>query len=199
MGGGVIMASTDLMPIIYADDDLAEDQVWEQDVLLAASGAVAQVREWQTAPAWRTTVKLTRTPSDLLLLQTFLRARRGQADNFSYYTLDPYKQWANVQIGVGDGGQRAFFFPGRLSGSGTTYVYINGSPLGAYWSVTTPGDSLSRQCIQFEVGHAPTSGQIITVTWTGYRLLLGRLASPFSCRTSEGKWVLDLDLLGREQ
>jgi hypothetical protein len=165
----------------YPAPDYGADErgSWAHGIVRAGGGEIIKVRSRRrTAPAWLVTLGWRRMAYDLATFEASLAALRDGFYTAYFYTPSFWRRWLAVPAGVGDGSTLTFPFGGTsVASSPAALVYIDGVSQATDWSIAAKGgDSLSRYQITFGGGHAPALGAVVTVAFTGRRLLLGRLA-----------------------
>lgn len=191
---------TDLLNYPAPDVNPPETGAWGNIYQRDDSGKVVQVRTMRTSPLHR--IKLTwavRTGEAMAAFITALRLlKAGQVECY-FYTPGFWTQWDAVACGTGDGSELHFPVPGRDLQAGSYTVYDDGVATSHYAVAAYGGDSLARWLITFEGGYAPVTGHVITISFRGRRLLLGRLISdPDQSVPGWSKVRLSVDLEGEE-
>jgi len=160
----------------YGSDDI---ESWDALVLASDTGPT-QVRGLRTVPRWIVNYMWERpVATELDTLQAFFRTQKGPQTTFYAYTVSPWRWWADVAAGTGDGSTLTFFYPGRQSDAGTEVVKVDGTTktVVTHYNMTFPSDANKRGQITFTGGNAPGNGLAVTISYRGTRLLLGRLLS----------------------
>ena len=162
------------------DYGCTEYEVWGNRTLADDSGKIVQVRGVRTTPLWRVPLSWTRPAADLATFLTALRALKGGQTDCYVYTPSYGTWWDGAAAGTGDGATLLFPFGGRdVQASPAPVVTVGGVVESAanYTIEVAPGDSLARWRVSFLAGHAPGAAAAVTVSFSGRRLLLARIAS----------------------
>ncbi len=109
------------------------------------------------------------TADEESLLYEFWVARRGRYGKFNFFSFDHHKKWVDISIGTGNGTQDDFTLPGKETSSVVVKVAGATKELTTDYIITENAGTDYQTVITFNPGKIPTTGQAVTVSFTGRR------------------------------
>lgn len=109
-------------------------------------------------------------------LWQFYQARHGRFEAFSFFYPDS-DTYAGEYVGTGDGSTLVFNLPSMLASSYTVYIDSIAQTAGSNYTFTSQGGADGADKVEFTT--APSIGQRITFSFTGYLKVRSRFAESY--------------------
>lgn len=168
-----------------------ETEDWRTQVLRGQG--TRQVIEELQEPLVSVVLKYSLRPDGkLAAVRAFIRARRGPAEPFDFFSCNPWGVYSSLALGTGDGVTATFVVPlkapipvGLVSDppqpDAWSYarVYVDGvmQGYGSAWDLATP-DAIGRARITFRPGSVPAAGSAVTIDGVGRRYYRMAISNP---------------------
>jgi uncharacterized protein (TIGR02217 family) len=157
--------------------------VWQTQVVNLGTGNEQRRAAW-LYPKFDVLVSYNAvTRTEVQTLYSFFLDRRGAYEAFHIYDLSllssiSFAQDTPLYCGTGNDSTTTFDLPGRSTSS--VKIYLDGQEQVANYSILSGGGDSDADRVQFVT--APTTGQIVTTTFTGYLRMRVRFAEDYLSR-----------------